>query len=146
MNLIFVKDQHTPGKKMARNDRKMAILWVSFISKQSIPICAKIQQTAVFLYMRMGFFWLSNCWWQLIFLLLFLSKWQPYYKYPNSLFLLLLGLNKHSRTKVQYFYSFKPCMIPLTRFLKCFVLITLCCKTNIWEASYEPFYKALKFE
>ena len=68
---------------------------------------------------------------------------QTYYKHPNSLFLLLLGLNKHSRTKVQYFYSFKPCMIPFTRFLKCFVLITLCCKTNIWEASYEPFYKAL---
>ena len=29
MNLIFVKDEHTFGKKMARNDSKMAILWVS---------------------------------------------------------------------------------------------------------------------
>jgi hypothetical protein len=33
-----VKDEHTFGKKMARNGCKMAILWVSFISKRSIVL------------------------------------------------------------------------------------------------------------
>ena len=36
ISLSFVKDEYTFGKKMARNGCKMAILWVSFISKRSI--------------------------------------------------------------------------------------------------------------